>query len=173
MDDQTFMLEALELASRAGSLGEVPVGALVVYQGRVVGRGYNRRESDRDPLAHAEMIAIRQAAVGLDSWRLVGCTLYVTLEPCAMCAGGLVNSRVERLVYGATDPKAGFCGSLGQLVRDPRLNHRLEVSSGVLAAESSEMLKRFFSELRGVSRKTVSRRPVSGRPGSKSRDSVG
>ncbi|MCH9650848.1 MAG: tRNA adenosine(34) deaminase TadA [Deltaproteobacteria bacterium] len=152
MDDQTFMLEALELAHRAGTLGEVPVGALVVRHGRVVGRGYNRRESDRDPSAHAEMIAIRQAAVRLDSWRLIGCTLFVTLEPCAMCAGGLVNSRVERLVYGATDPKAGFCESLGDLVRDPRLNHRLEVASGVLAAESSRMLKKFFSELRGFPR---------------------
>ena len=143
-----FMLEALELARRAASKGEVPVGAVVVQGDVVVGRGYNRRESDRDPLAHAEVMAIRQAARELDSWRLVGCTLYVTLEPCPMCAGALVNSRIERLVFGASDPKAGFCGSLGDLVRDPRLNHRLAVGSGLLAAESAKLLKGFFAGLR-------------------------
>lgn len=152
------MREALAEARRAAAIGEVPIGAVVVRGGgaagldgvepEVIGRGYNRREVDHDPLAHAELLAIRQAAVAVAGWRLIGCTMYVTLEPCAMCAGALVNSRIERLVYGAADPKAGFCGSLGNLVQDPRLNHRLEVTAGVLQAECSELLKEFFAELR-------------------------
>ncbi len=129
-------------------LGEVPVGAVVVRDGSLVARGFNRRETDRDPLAHAELLAIRRAAAILRSWRLIGCTMYVTLEPCAMCAGALVNSRVDRLVYGASDPKAGFCGSLGDLVRDSRLNHRLEVCGGVLEAACRRVLKDFFVGLR-------------------------
>lgn len=142
------MLAALAEARAAGAIGEVPIGAVVVCGGEVVGRGHNRREVDRDPLAHAELLAIRQAAARVGGWRLVGCTLYVTLEPCAMCAGALVNARVERLVYGAADPKAGYCGTLGNLVQDPRLNHRLEVTAGVLAEESAELLRGFFSSLR-------------------------
>ncbi len=142
------MQEALAAARRAAAIGEVPVGAVVVRDGRVIGRGYNRRETDRDPLAHAEIHAIRQAAAAVGGWRLVGCTMYVTLEPCAMCAGALVLSRIERLVYGASDPKAGWCGSLGDLVRDPRLNHRLEVERGVLEAECSRLLREFFATLR-------------------------
>jgi tRNA(adenine34) deaminase len=122
---------------------------VIVRGGEVVGRGHNRREVDRDPLAHAEMLAIAEAARALGGWRLVGCTMYVTLEPCAMCAGALVNSRVERLVFGAADPKAGYCGSLGDLVRDPRLNHRLEVAGGVLAEECGRLLSAFFQGLRG------------------------
>ncbi len=148
MDDVRFMRAALEEAARAARLGEVPVGAVVVVDDRIVASGHNRRESDRDPLAHAELLALREAARRLGSWRLSGATLYVTLEPCAMCAGALVNSRVDRLVYGAADPKAGYCGSLGDLVRDPRLNHRLAVESGVLAEECGELLRGFFSELR-------------------------
>ena len=148
MDDQVWMEEALAEADRARDLGEIPVGAVVVHDGVVVGRGHNRREVDGDPLAHAEVLAIREAAKAIGGWRLVGCTLYVTLEPCAMCAGALVSSRVERLVFGARDPKAGFCGSLGDLVRDTRLNHRLEVSEGVLAEESTRRLRRFFATLR-------------------------
>ncbi len=148
MDDRDFMDIALTEASEAARLGEVPVGALVVRDGEVLGRAHNRREVDRDPLAHAELLALRQAARAVGGWRLVGCTLYVTLEPCAMCAGALVNSRIERLVFGASDPKAGFCGSLGDLVRDPRLNHRLEVVSGVEAEASAELLKEFFRRLR-------------------------
>jgi len=140
------MMEALAEAGRAAEIGEVPIGAVVVRGGEVVGRGHNRREIDGDPLAHAEILAIRQAAVG--GWRLNGCTLYVTLEPCAMCAGALVNSRVERLVYGAADPKAGYCGTLGNLVQDPRLNHRLEVTAGVLESESAALLRGFFASLR-------------------------
>ncbi len=142
------MREALALARRAAAAGEVPVGALVVRDGAIVGRGRNRREADGDPLAHAEIEAIREAAGAVGGWRLTGCTLYATLEPCAMCAGALVNARVERLVFGARDPKAGFCGSLGDLVRDPRLNHRLAVEAGVLESECSALLTAFFGGLR-------------------------
>ena len=143
------MRAAIAEAERAAALGEVPIGAVVVRGGEIVGRGHNRREIDRDPLAHAELAAIAEAARAVGGWRLVGSTLYVTLEPCAMCAGALVNSRVERLVYGAADPKAGFCGSLGNLVQDPRLNHRLEVTAGVLAEECGGLLSTFFKRLRG------------------------
>jgi tRNA(adenine34) deaminase len=142
------MMEALAEARRAGEIGEVPIGAVVVREGGVVGRGHNRREIDGDPLAHAEVLAIRVAAARTAGWRLVGCTMYVTLEPCAMCAGALVNSRIERLVYAAPDPKAGYCGSLGNLVQDPRLNHRLDVTVGVLENESAALLRGFFASLR-------------------------
>jgi tRNA(adenine34) deaminase len=148
VDDQHWMTQALAEARRAAELGDVPIGAVVVRDGEVVGRGHNRREVDGDPLAHAEMLALREAAGRVLGWRLSGCTLYATLEPCPMCAGALVASRVDRLVYGAADPKAGFCGSLGNLVQDPRLNHRLEVSSGVLAEESAALLRGFFAALR-------------------------
>jgi tRNA(adenine34) deaminase len=147
-EDEVWMMAALAEARRAAEIGEVPVGAVVVREGSVVGRGHNRRESDGDPLAHAEILAIRQAAAGIGDWRLLGCTMYVTLEPCAMCAGALVNGRVERLVYGAPDPKAGFCGTLGNLVQDPRLNHRLEVTAGVLEGECAALLRGFFASLR-------------------------
>ncbi len=148
MDDAKWMREALAEARQAASLGEVPVGAVVVCAERIVGRGHNRREIDGDPVGHAEIVAIRQAAEAAGNWRLTGCSLYVTLEPCAMCAGALVNSRVERLVFGTRDPKAGYCGSLGNLVEDSRLNHRLEVTEGVLSEECSEVIQRFFSRLR-------------------------
>jgi tRNA(adenine34) deaminase len=147
-EDQVWMMEALAEARRAAEIGEVPIGAVVVREGGVVGRGHNRREIDGDPLAHAELLAIREAAARTDGWRLLGCTMYVTLEPCAMCAGAIVNSRVERLVYGAPDPKAGYCGTLGNLVQDPRLNHRLEVTAGVLEGESAALLRGFFASLR-------------------------
>ncbi|HEX4956276.1 MAG TPA: tRNA adenosine(34) deaminase TadA [Thermoanaerobaculia bacterium] len=146
--DETYMQQALAEAEKAAAMGEVPVGAVLVAEGEVVGRGHNRRETDQDPLAHAEIFALREAASRLGTWRLAGTTIYVTLEPCAMCAGALVNSRVDRLVYGAADPKAGWCGSLGDLVRDPRLNHRLEVSSGILAPRCGELLRQFFQALR-------------------------
>jgi tRNA(adenine34) deaminase len=143
------MDEALALARQAAALGEVPVGAVVVgSDGRVLGRGHNRREIDQDPLAHAEILALREAARSSGSWRLEGATLYVTLEPCAMCAGAIVLARVARLVFGAVDLKAGFCGSLGDLVRDSRLNHRPEVTSGVRSAESAALLRGFFADLR-------------------------
>jgi tRNA(adenine34) deaminase len=148
-DDSVWMREALAEARRAAAAGEVPIGAVVVRGGEVMGRGHNRREMDRDPLAHAELLAIREAAQWIGGWRLTGCTLYCTLEPCPMCAGALVNSRIERLVYGAADPKAGWCGTLGNLVQEPRLNHRLEVMAGVLAEESAALLRGFFALLRG------------------------
>ncbi len=148
MDDERWMHRALEQARRALALGEVPVGCVIVRDEEILGAGHNRRQVDADPLAHAELLAIRQAASGIGDWRLVDCTLYVTLEPCAMCAGALVNSRVERLVFAARDPKAGFCGSLGNLVEDARLNHRVRVVEGVLAEESSALLRDFFASLR-------------------------
>jgi tRNA(adenine34) deaminase len=148
MDDREGMRLALEQARRAAELGEVPVGAVVVRGDEILGVGHNRREVDQDPLAHAELLALRQAAGRGTGWRLLGCTMFVTLEPCAMCAGALVNSRVERLVFGAHDAKAGFCGSLGDIVRDSRLNHRLEVVSGVLADECGAVLRGFFRGLR-------------------------
>ena len=143
------MTLALEQAREAAALGEVPVGAVVVdAKGEVVGRGHNRRELDQDPLAHAEVRAIHQAARALGSWRLVDTTLYVTLEPCPMCAGALVNARVGRLVYGADDPKAGAVRTLYALCEDPRLNHRVEVQKGVLAQACAHELREFFSALR-------------------------
>ena len=142
------MQQALALAQEAAALGEVPVGAVAVFEGRVVGTGYNRREIDRDPLAHAEVRALDQAARTLGCWRLSGVTLYVTLEPCAMCAGAMVQARVTRLVFGTLDPKAGAVGSLYNLVEEPRHNHRLQVTSGILADESRLLLKTFFGALR-------------------------
>lgn len=153
-DDQRWMGLALHEANRAADLGEVPVGAVVVREDTLIARGHNRRETDRDPLAHAELLAIREAAAVLEGWRLIDCTMYVTLEPCAMCAGALVNSRVRRLVFGASDPKAGFCGSLGDLARDSRLNHRLEVRGGVLEDECARVLKSFFAGLRSQNRQS-------------------
>lgn len=147
-EDERWMRQAIAEAKRASAHGDVPIGAVVVRQGELLGRGHNRREIDGDPLAHAELIALAQAARRVEGWRLMGTTLYATLEPCAMCAGALVNARVERLVFGAHDPKGGFCGSLGDLVRDPRLNHRLTVVGGVLEEECSALLKGFFARLR-------------------------
>jgi tRNA(adenine34) deaminase len=147
-EDRLWMQEALAEARRAAAIGEVPIGAVIVREGEVIGRGHNRRETGRDPLAHAEILAIRQAAERVGGWRLGGSTIYVTLEPCAMCAGALVNSRIDRLVFGAADPKAGYCETLGNLVQDPRLNHRLEVTAGVLGEESAALLREFFAQLR-------------------------
>jgi len=144
-----FMREALEQARIAVEHGEVPVGAVVVCEEKVVAASHNRRELDQDPTAHAELIAIRRAAAALGSWRLDGCTVYVTLEPCAMCAGAMVLARVERCVYGAPDPKGGFVGTLGDLSRHPRLNHGFDVVAGVRSEESSELLRSFFRQLRG------------------------
>ncbi|NOJ82600.1 tRNA adenosine(34) deaminase TadA [Myxococcus xanthus] len=152
MSDEAFMQQALSLAREAAELGEVPVGAVAVLNGEVVGTGFNRREVDRNPLAHAEMLAMDAAARKIGAWRLSGVTLYVTLEPCAMCAGGLVQSRVTRLVFGAFDPKAGAVGSLYNLVEEPRHNHRLQVTSGILADESRLLLKTFFGRLRAKKR---------------------
>jgi tRNA(adenine34) deaminase len=144
-DDDALMRIALDEAHAAQVEGEVPIGALVVdSQGAVLGRGHNRRESDADPTAHAEILAIREAATRRGGWRLDGCTLIVTLEPCTMCAGAAVLARVQRLVFGAIDPKAGAVGSLWDVVRDRRLNHRPEVVGGVLAAECGDLLRTWF-----------------------------
>lgn len=142
------MLIALGLAAEAGAAGEVPVGAVVVKDGQVIGQGANSRESTGDPTAHAEMAALRQAASAVGSWRLAGATLYVSLEPCPMCAGAVVAARVTRLVFGAADPKAGACGSLYNLCADPRLNHELPVVRGVLAKEASDLLSQWFAARR-------------------------
>lgn len=146
--DETFMTMALELAREAGALGEVPIGAVVVCDGAVIARGYNRREIDADPAGHAELIAIREAASKLGRWRLTGCTVYVTLEPCPMCAGLMHQARISRCVYAAPDPKAGALGTLYDLHDDKRLNHRFDVTSGVLESESAELLRSFFRVLR-------------------------
>ena len=150
MDDahDTWMELALAAARDAGQRGDVPVGAVVVYDDRVIGEGGNRTEELRDPTAHAEMLALRSAAAQLGSWRLTGATLYVTLEPCAMCAGAAVLARIDRLVFGADDPKAGMCGSLANLADDARLNHRIEIMRNVRSAECGALLKAFFRDRR-------------------------
>ena len=147
-DDERWMTEALRMARRAAESGEVPVGALVVKDGRVLGRAHNQVEILKDATAHAEMIAITQAAEALENWRLEGADLYVTLEPCAMCAGALVLSRVARIVYAADDPIAGACGSVFNIVSEKRLNHRIPVVKGVLAEQSSDLLRSFFKARR-------------------------
>lgn len=147
------MSAALREAQAAMEAGDVPVGAVIVHGERIIGRGYNQRELMQDPTAHAEMIALTAAAAALNSWRLSGCTLYVTLEPCAMCAGALVLARIDRLVYGATDPKAGACGSIYNLVEDARLNHRMQVRRGVLEQECADLLRAFFAQQRAKGKK--------------------
>jgi tRNA(adenine34) deaminase len=142
--DERMMRLAVEEARACLEWGDVPVGAVVARGTEVLGRAGNERERRGDPTAHAEILALREAAERLGTWRLDGCTAYVTLEPCAMCAGAMVLARIDRLVYGAADPKAGFAGSLGDLVRDPRLNHRLDVEAGVLAGEAGALLHEFF-----------------------------
>lgn len=142
------MREALKEAKKAYSIYEVPVGAIVVYKGQIIGRGYNQRETLKDPTAHAEILAIQEASKFLDSWRLLDCTMYVTLEPCAMCAGAIVNSRIERLVIGTRDLKRGCCGTVEDLTNHPKFNHRLGVEFGVLEEECSSILSKFFKELR-------------------------
>ena len=152
MDDDEYMREAIGEAQAAGALGEVPVGAVVVVGGEIVGRGGNRRESAKDPTAHAEMIAIRQAAQAVGGWRLVGATLYVTQEPCPMCAGAIVNARVERVVFGCDNPKAGAVKTLYRMLEDARLNHRVRVeqAEAETAAECGALLTKFFGELRKI-----------------------
>jgi tRNA(adenine34) deaminase len=142
--DDRYMRAAIEAARIAEENGDVPIGAVIVYQNRIIARAYNQREQLQDPTAHAEIVALTQAAEFVGSWRLDGCTMYVTLEPCCMCAGALVLSRMDRLVYGCNDPKAGACKSLYNIVQDERLNHRLEVTAGVLAQECSTILQDFF-----------------------------
>jgi tRNA(adenine34) deaminase len=148
MTDADYMREALALAMEAEAGGEVPVGAVVVKDGAIVGRGFNRPISGHDPTAHAEIVAMRNAAAAIGNYRLVGCELYVTLEPCVMCAGAIMHARLQRVVYGASDPKTGACGSVIDLFADPKLNHHATVVRGVLADECSARLSAFFSKRR-------------------------
>jgi tRNA(adenine34) deaminase len=147
-DHRVFMRLALDQAMQSAAAGEVPIGAVLVQQGSVLAQSHNHRETWQDPTAHAEMIVIREAARALGQWRLIDTTLFVTLEPCAMCLGAILLARIPRLVFGARDPKAGACGSVLDFARDPRLNHRVEVVGGVLEEESQQMLSKFFKELR-------------------------
>jgi tRNA(adenine34) deaminase len=152
-DDDYWMGIALREARKAADRGEVPIGALLVRDGKVLGRGYNLREASRDPVAHAEIIAIRKAAKKEVSWRLTGATLYVTLEPCIMCMGAMLLARIDRVVFGCPDPKGGAAGSLYDLSDDPRLNHRVRVTSGVSEAECAAILSDFFAALRREKKK--------------------
>jgi len=145
---------AIDQAKIAEENGDVPIGAVIVYKDQIIAKAYNQREQLKDPTAHAEIIALTQAAAYLENWHLNGCTIYVTLEPCPMCAGALVLSRMDRLVFGCPDPKTGACGSLYNIVQDSRLNHRLEVTSGVLADECSQVLQEFFERRRAEDSKS-------------------
>ncbi len=151
--DEKFMQAAIREALAASDEDEVPVGAVVVHQGRIIGRGYNQRERLQDPTAHAEMIALTAAASALSSWRLEACTMYVTLEPCPMCAGAIVQSRLPRLVFGARDPKAGACVSLYSITQDERLNHYVDVVGDVMARDCGAMLTDFFANQRSLGKK--------------------
>ncbi|HLO02727.1 MAG TPA: tRNA adenosine(34) deaminase TadA [Symbiobacteriaceae bacterium] len=144
MEHERFMREALQEAEIARAKGEVPIGCVIVREGEVIARGHNLRETLNDPTAHAEVLAIRAAGQAMNDWRMIGCTLYVTIEPCPMCAGALVQSRVEHVVFGATDPKAWADRSLREIVQNPGLNHRMAITEGILAPECSQIMKEFF-----------------------------
>lgn len=148
MSDEDFMREALALAEAGARLGEVPVGAVVVKGGVAIGRGYNQPISTRDPTAHAEIVALRNAAQQIGNYRLTGCELFVTLEPCAMCIGAILHARIARVVFGAADPKTGACGSVINVLAEPQLNHHTIAVGGVLAGEAAQMLQQFFAERR-------------------------
>ncbi|WP_437203323.1 tRNA adenosine(34) deaminase TadA [Planctomicrobium sp. SH664] len=150
---ETWMRRALQLAEQAFEMDEVPVGAVVVHDNRIIGEGFNQRETLKDPTAHAEMLAMTQAAAALESWRLLECTLYVTLEPCPMCAGAVVQARIPRVVYGTTDPKGGACHTLYQITDDSRLNHRALVLGGILQTECKGILQAFFLQQRAKGKK--------------------
>ena len=145
---EEYMLEALKEANAAAAEGEVPIGAVIVRDGEIIARAHNRTEQDKDPTAHAEILAIREAAARLGGWRLPGCSMYVTIEPCSMCAGAIVWARIERLYIGAMDPKAGACGSLYNIPSDSRLNHNVEIETGLMGEECSRLMKDFFRKLR-------------------------
>jgi len=152
-EDDQYMRIAIEQAKIAEENGDISIGAVIVYKNQIIAKAYNQREQLADPTAHAEIVALTQAAAFVESWRLNGCTMYVTLEPCPMCAGALVLSRMDRLVYGCDDPKAGACKSLYNIVQDERLNHRLEVTSGVLQEQCRQQLQEFFSRRREENKK--------------------
>ncbi len=147
-DHSFFMRKAIHQAQRAAALGEVPIGCVIVHDGKVIGRGFNRRLTSHSTLAHAEIIAIRQACRKLGDWRLEGCTMYVTLEPCQMCSGALVQARIDRVIVGAPNPKAGCAGSILNLLQVPQFNHQVEITNGVLAEECSALLTDFFRDMR-------------------------
>ncbi len=152
-DHKIYMAQALDEARAAYEEGEVPVGAVIVHGGRIIARAHNQREALNDPTAHAEMIAITQAAEALESWRLLDCVLYVTLEPCPMCAGAIVQARIPAVVYGASDAKAGACQSLYTITTDPRLNHQSTIVGGIMLEECREILRQFFAEQRSLGKK--------------------
>jgi len=147
-EDEKYMKQAIKLAKKAWNIEEVPIGCVIVHEGKVIGRGYNRRTTDKNPLAHAEMIAIKKASKKIGDWRLEDCTLYVTLEPCQMCSGAIVQARVKRVVVGCMNPKAGCAGSILNLLQVEKFNHQVELETGILEEECSEMMKLFFKELR-------------------------
>lgn len=147
-EDERYMKEAIRQAKKAYSLDETPIGCVIVYEGKIIGRGYNRRNTDKNPLAHAEITAIKKASKKMGDWRLEGCTMYVTLEPCQMCAGAIIQSRMTRVVVGCMNPKAGCAGSVLNLLNVAQFNHQAELETGVLEEECSELMKRFFRELR-------------------------
>ncbi|CAH1222213.1 tRNA-specific adenosine deaminase [Paenibacillus plantiphilus] len=155
-EDQQWMHAAMEEALKAQQIGEVPIGAVIVKDGEIIGRGHNLRETTHDPTAHAEMIAIREASIKLGAWRLLDCTLYVTLEPCPMCAGAIVQSRLRKVVYGTIDSKAGCAGTLMNLLQEPRFNHETELVSGVLQEECASLLTQFFRRIRKGKQRTES-----------------
>lgn len=146
--DEKYMKEAIKQAKKAYALGEVPIGCVIVYEGKIIGRGYNRRTIDKNTIAHAEMNAIKKASKKMDDWRLEDCTMYVTLEPCQMCSGAIVQSRMKRVVVGCMNPKAGCAGSILNLLQMEEFNHRVELETGVLEEECSTLMKSFFKELR-------------------------
>ena len=151
--DERFMREAIRQARKAGALMEVPIGCVIVYEGKIIARGYNRRNTDKNSISHAELNAIRKASKKLGDWRLEGCTMYITLEPCQMCAGAIVQARVSRVVIGSMNPKAGCAGSILNLLEMEQFNHQVEVTRGVLQEECSQMLSGFFKELREIKKR--------------------
>lgn len=151
--DEKYMKEAVRQAKKAYAIGEVPIGCVIVYEDKIIGRGYNRRTIDKNPLAHAEMIAIKKASKKMGDWRLEDCTMYVTLEPCQMCSGAVVQSRMKKVVVGCMNPKAGCAGSILNMLQVPEFNHQVELETGVLEEECSEMMKSFFRELREKKKK--------------------
>ncbi len=147
-EDEKYMKEALRQAKKAYAIGEVPIGCVIVYEGKIIGRGYNRRTTDKNTLAHAELMAIKKAGKKMDDWRLEDCTMYVTLEPCQMCSGAIVQSRMKKVVIGCMNPKAGCAGSILNLLQMEAFNHQVEIEIGVLGEECSNLMKTFFRELR-------------------------
>ena len=152
-EQEKYMKEALRQAKKAYALGEVPIGCVIVYEGKIIGRGYNRRNTDKNTLSHAEITAINKASKKMGDWRLEGCTLYVTLEPCQMCAGAIVQARIDQVVMGSMNPKAGCAGSILNLLQMEEFNHQVDITMGVLGEECSQMMKDFFRELREKKRR--------------------